>query len=90
MKPAKKEMPYAVYGTWEVSADGTIRGKYVSPTGRESPVTIYPEQLSAGDLILTMHAEKAIDDWNYFMDAYFTACHIAGVTKVKSFQTAFE
>lgn len=83
-------MPYAVFGTWEVSPDGTIRSTYISPVGRESPVTIYPEMLREPDLIITMHAEHAIDDWNYFMPAFLTACQVAGVTNIKNFQTVFE
>ena len=90
MKPAKIEIPYAVYGGWEVWPDGTLKSTYTNPSGRQSKIEIYPESLGDPDLILRMHAERVIDDWNDFIEAFFTACQVSGTKSIKNFQTAFD
>lgn len=90
MKITKKELPHAVFGTWEVWQDGTLTSIYSNPSGRQSTITIYPEKLTEPDLFITLRAEKAVNDWNDFVDAFFTACEVLKITKVKEFQTAFD
>jgi len=90
MKPAKKEIPFAVYGGWEVWADGTLKSMYTNPAGRQSQLNIYPESLADPDLFIRLLAERVIEDWNDFIQAFFTACQVSGTKQIKNFQTAFD
>lgn len=90
MKPVKKEIPYAVYGGWEVWPDGTLKSIYTNPSGRQSQIEIYPQSLADEDLFLKLHAERAVDDWNDFIEAFFTACELSGTKSIKNFQTTFQ
>lgn len=90
MKITKKEIPYAVFGTWEVWQDGTLKSVYVNPSGRGSTINIYPEMLAEPDLFLNLHADGTVKDWNDFIEAFFTACEITKIKYIKNFQTGFE
>lgn len=90
MKITKIELPYAVFGTWEVMQDGTVKSIYVNPSGRESTITIYPEMLGAPDLFLNLKAEQVVQDWNDFIEAFFIACDLAKIKRIENFQTGFE
>jgi uncharacterized protein with von Willebrand factor type A (vWA) domain len=91
MKIVKKaDIPYSVYGAWEVWPDGTIKSIFRNPVGRESRIEIMPEILSSPDLLLVMHAEGSVDNWNDFMNAFFEACRLAKIKTIKNFQTGFQ
>lgn len=92
MKSPKKEIPipYAVYGGWQVWPDGTLKSVYTAPTGKQSDICIYPESLADADLMLRLHAEQVVENWNDFIVAFFTACQISGTKSIKNFQTTFE
>jgi len=89
MKIAKKDQPYAVFGSWEVYTDGTLQGKYTTPSGRESTIHIYPERLAEPDLLLSIMADKATAEWNNLMPAFLLACRLAGI-KSLTIKTDFE
>jgi hypothetical protein len=90
MKITKIELPYAVFGSWEVRQDGTLKSDYVTPSGRESTITIYPDRLGDPDLLLRLRAEQVVENWHDFMDAIFTAWELAKIKRIENFQTGFE
>jgi hypothetical protein len=89
-KVVKIEQPFAKFGKWEVYQDGTLKGIYVTPSGRESTVHIYPERLVEPDLLISMMADRVADEWNFLMPAFLTACRLAGIKSIPNFQTDFE
>lgn len=90
MKVTKIEEPVQVFGIWKVYADGTIRGGYRTPSGRESTITIYPEMIQKEDSLFTKYTDRVVMDWNDFIPAFFKACKLAGIKSIPNFKTDFE
>jgi hypothetical protein len=91
MKVRKIENPpFAVYGPWEVYADGTLKRRYKTPLGREELIHIYPDRLSEPDLIINLMVNRVETEWNNLMPAFFTACRMAGIKTIPNFQIDFD
>lgn len=88
MSQTKQPEQFQEFGRWRVFSDGTLKGKYFSPSGRESELTIYPDRLNEPDLFLRMLAERATD-FNDFLPAFFDACEKAGIHSINKVQTTF-
>jgi hypothetical protein len=91
MKVIKLEVkPVAVFGSWEVYADGTLKGSYKNPSGRASVIAIYPDRLDEGDLFANVIADGMTTELNNLILAYFKACKMAGIKQIPNFLIDFE
>lgn len=89
MKTKNIELPWHKFGIWEVYGDGTLKAKYLTPTGREESMLIYPDRLQESNLALQMIADTKAD-WNDVMSALQMACRMVGIKSIPNFLIDFE